>query len=275
MSASCHALIKQHKRYANRDISYWMRCIIRLIMVETVPRAHTDTLTVVTWNILLDRIHGPVVKPQGDRVESQAKRLMELGKSLDVVMLQEVEGHSGDRIAELTGNQPGIWARHSRKNEHIGAFGERVKSADFYDLGYGKKAVAVQVGGIALFGVHLLARPKRYFERNAEVRRLCEVVDLQDRAVIAGDLNGPRWEGARRMLARRGFRSVFTEIGESRPGTFPTADYREITWSRKQRALVPWMINIDDILVRGVGVQDAGLIEGDSDHAGLWADLAT
>lgn len=243
-------------------------------MVERNLPASSDGLTVVTWNILLDRIHGEAVKPQAERIESQAKCLMEIGRNLDVVLLQEVEGRNGEAIAELTGNDPGVWARHSRKNEHIGVFGGLVDTADFYDLGHNKKAVAVRVGGLALFGVHLVARPKRYFERADEMQRLCQVVDEEEEAVIAGDLNGPKWEAARRMLARRGFRSVFTELGMPRPGTFPTADYRDIMWNQKQRALVPWMANIDDILVRGIAAQDAGLIEGDSDHIGLWADLA-
>lgn len=243
-------------------------------MTEQISSTARNSLTVVTWNILLDRIHGGAVKPQSERIESHAKHLMELGKGLDVVLLQEVEGQSGDRIAELTGNESGIWTRHSRKNEHIGVFGKQVDSADFYDLGYGKKAVTTQVGELALCGVHLLARPKRYFDRIDEARKLCDVIEGKDEAVIAGDLNGPRWEAARRMLARRGFRSVFTELGRPQPGTFPTAEYREIMWNRKQRTLVPWMVNIDDILVRGVAVNDAGIIHGDSDHVGLWADLA-
>lgn len=243
-------------------------------MVERSSLINSDSLTVVTWNILLDRIHKEAVKPQAQRVESQAKHLMEIGRNLDVVLLQEVEGRNGDTIAELTGNGPGVWARHSRKNEHIGVFGGLVDTADFYDLGHNKKAVITRVGGLALFGVHLVARPKRYFERVDEMRRLCETVDEEEEAVIAGDLNGPKWEAARRMLARRGFRSVFTELGMPRPGTFPTPDYRDIMWNRKQRALVPRMASIDDILVRGVTPKDAGTIQGDSDHVGLWADLA-
>lgn len=243
-------------------------------MVEYDSPINSEGLTVVTWNILLDRIHGQAVKPQAERIESQAKCLMEIGRNLDVVLLQEVEGRNGDVIAELTGNGPGVWARHSRKQEHIGVFGDLVEVADFYDLGHSKKAVATRVGELAVFGVHLVARPKRYFERADEVRRLCEVIDKEEEAVIAGDLNGPKWEAARRMLARRGFRSVFTELGVPRPGTFPAADYRDIMWNRKQRTLVPWMASIDDILVRGITAKDAGTIQGDSDHVGLWADLA-
>ena len=243
-------------------------------MTEQIRAAKHDRLTVVTWNILLDRARGDLVRPQAQRIESHAKALMALGTSLDVVLLQEVEGKNGHRLAELTGNQAGLWSRHSRKNEHIGAFGERVESADFHDLGHGKKAIVTSVGELAVFGVHFLARPKRYFDRIEEATRLCELVDEHDEAVIAGDLNGPRWEAARRMLARRGFRSVFQELDRPRPGTFPTKAYRDIMWNRKQRMLVPMMVNIDDMLVRGVSVEDAGVIEGDSDHLGIWAARA-
>ena len=232
---------------------------------------------VVTWNILLDktRTRNGIVVPQGDRVASQAKTLMELGLDLDVVMLQEVEGDNGDQIASLTGNRPGIWQQHSRKNEHIGTFGQKVTNAEFYDIGYSKKAVVTHLGELAIFGLHFRARPKHYFDRREQSRLLCEVVDQEDEVAIVGDFNGPWFEGARRMLARRGFRSAFAEAGHGERMIYPTEPYRDIMLTPRQQRVLGRGVSIDDILVRGINVADAGVFVGDSDHPGGWAALET
>lgn len=235
----------------------------------------SERFNVVSWNILYDkgREERGIIVPQRDRVVFHAKALMELGIDLDVVMLQEVWGGNGDQIALLTGNEPGIWERHNRKNEHIGVFGQKVETADFYDIGHNKKAVVTHIGELAVFGLHFVARPKRYFERIEQATRLCEVIDQEEEAIIAGDFNGPRFEAARRMLARRGFRSAFSEAGAKERMTYPTEQYRDILWTPWQQRLLGRRVSIDDILVRGVNVADAGIFVGDSDHMGGWATL--
>ena len=217
----------------------------------------SERFNVVSWNILYDkgREERGIIVPQRDRVVFHAKALMELGIDLDVVMLQEVWGGNGDQIALLTGNEPGIWERHNRKNEHIGVFGQKVETADFYDIGHNKKAVVTHIGELAVFGLHF------------------EGIDQEEEAIIAGDFNGPRFEAARRMLARRGFRSAFSEAGAKERMTYPTEQYRDILWTPWQQRLLGRRVSIDDILVRGVNVADAGIFVGDSDHMGGWATL--
>lgn len=235
----------------------------------------SERFNVVSWNILYDkgREERGIIAPQRERVASQAKALMELGMDLDVVMLQEVWGQNGDRIASLTGNEPGFWEQHNRKNEHIGTFGRRVEGVEFHGIGHNKKAVVTHVGELAVFGLHFVARPKRYFERIDQSRLLCELVDEEDEAVIVGDFNGPRLEAARRMLARRGFRSAFSEAGSRERMIYPTDQYRDIILTRRQQRILGRRVSIDDILVRGVGVSDAGVFIGDSDHPGGWAAI--
>ena len=235
----------------------------------------SERFNAVSWNILYDkgREERGIIVPQHDRVVSQAKTLMEIGIDLDVVILQEVWGHNGDQIASLTGNEPGIWEQHNRKNEHIGTFGQKVQSAEFYDIGHNKKTVVTHIGGLAVFGLHFVARPKRYFDRVEQSKMLCEIVDQEDEAVIVGDFNGPRLEAARRMLARRGFRSAFFEAGSKERMIYPTDQYRDIILKPRQQRILGSRVSIDDILVRGVSVVDAGVFEGASDHPGGWATI--
>lgn len=236
----------------------------------------SSQFNVVSWNVLYDkdREERGIVSPQCDRVASQAKTLMELGIDLDVVMLQEVWGGNGDQIAALTGNEPGIWRQHNRKNEHIGTFGRRVEAADFPDIGHKKKAVVTYVGGVAVFGLHFVARPKRYFDRIEQSTALCELVDREEEALIAADFNGPWFEAARRMLARRGFRSAFAETDTKERMVYPTDKYRDIMLTPWQQRLLGNHTSIDDILVRGLDVVDAGVFVGDSDHMGGWTTIA-
>ena len=244
----------------------------KLTMSEQTP----DQFNVVSWNVLYDkgREESGIVSPQRDRVASQAKALMELGIDLDVVMLHEVWGDNGNQIAALTGNEPGIWQHHNRKNEHIGTFGRRVEAADFHDIGHKKKAVVTYVGGLAVFGLHLVARPKRYFDRVEQSVALCELVDKENEAIIAADFNGPWFEAARRMLARRGFRSAFAEADTRERMIYPTEKYRDIMLTPWQQRLLGNRTSIDDILVRGLDVADAGVFVGDSDHMGGWVTIA-
>lgn len=237
---------------------------------------NSNQINLITWNILLDitRTKNKIVKPQHERVESQAKTLMELGVDLDVVMLQEVEGGNGKRIAELTSNDPGFWKQHKRQEEHIGVFGNRVEGAEFHKIGDNRRVVVTRVGGLAIFGLHLSARPKNWRIRLEEMERFCELIDQEEETAVVGDFNGLRWEPARRMLARRGFISAFAELGEKCPPTYPTEAYRDIMWTPRQQKVLRGPVAIDDILVRGTTVIDADRFEGDSDHFGLYADLA-
>lgn len=244
--------------------------------MSEVTHPGSSHLNLITWNILLDktRTKNGTVKPQHERVESQAKTLMELGSSLDVVMLQEAEGNNGQRIAELTGHNPGFWEQHKRKNEYIGTFGNEVSDAEFYAIGDNRKVVVTRIGGLAIFGLHLSARPKNWRIRLEEVEQFCQLVDQEEEAAVVGDFNGPRWEPARIMLARRGFVSAFAEVGEKCPPTYPTEAYRDIMWTPNQQKILRRPVAIDDIRVRGATVISAARFEGDSDHFGLHTALA-
>lgn len=233
-------------------------------------------LNIVTWNILLDktRTKNSIIKPQHERVKSDAKSLLELGVDLDVVMLQEAHHNNGQKIAELTGQDPGFWQQHNRKGEHIGVFGGAVESAEFHEIGNNRKIVIARVGGLAVFGIHFSARPKRYFKRINESQALCKLIDREEEVAVVGDFNGPRWEAARRMLARRGLVSAFSAADLARPGTYPTDAYRDIMWTPKQQLILPYQVSVDDILVRGLEVHDAASFVGDSDHVGLRVALA-
>lgn len=235
------------------------------------PPISPDTINVVTWNTLLDytRARLNIIDSQSKRVEDQAKTLIGLGMSLDVVMLQEVEGDHGRRIAELTGNGPGAWKQYNRGNEHIGTFGELVGDAEFYDIGNNRKVVIVRLGDVAICGLHLSARPKRWYKRVGEVREFCEVVGGEKNVVAAGDFNGPEWEPARIILARQGFKKAFAGVERSERMIYPTEEYRDIMWTPNQQRVLRRGVEIDDILVKGdVEVVSTRTFVGPSDHPG-------
>jgi len=247
-------------------------------MTEQLPSPPSqDTRNIISWNLLLDktRTRLDIVEPQSERTESQAKTLIELDKKLDIVMLQEVEGENGRKIAEMTGNKPGISKQHNRQQEYMEVFGEEVEWADFHDLGYGRLAIETQVGGLAVFAVHLTARPKRFLRRANEMRKLSERLRKVDEAMVVGDLNGLWWEPARLMLAMQGFTSASHEVRLKRPITYPTEQYRDIMWTPWQQKILGDGVSVDDISVRGVKVVDAGRFVGDSDHYGLYATVET
>lgn len=235
-----------------------------------------DTFNVVTWNTLLDytRARLGIIDSQSKRVEDQAKALVGLGMSLDVVMLQEVQGDNGRRIAELTGNDPGSWEQHNRGNEYIGAFGELVKDAEFYKIGNNRKVVITRLGKAAICGLHLSARPKRWRMRMGEVREFCEIVEDEEDVVAVGDFNEPWWAAARLILARQGFKTAFAGQERDERMVYPTEEYRDIMWTPRQQRILRRGVEIDDILVKGdIEVVGTRTFVGPSDHPGGVATL--
>lgn len=239
------------------------------------------TLTVVSWNILLDktRTKQGLIKPQSERLVSQIDTLVGLPVPLDVVTIQEVEKthetHHGEQMSRALGYTAGHWAEHNttkRRGEHIGMFGRFVDDVDFVSVGHDKLAVLTCVSGIAIAGIH--HRNERVGpKRTHQMAALLEYMEPYDRAIIAGDTNALSFEKSRRMVGRAGYRSAFRLAGQVRPATFPTPAYRDIMYGRTGSSLFRRAVSIDDIYLKGLGVHDAGVFVGDSDHYGLWATI--
>lgn len=234
-----------------------------------------SSLNVVSWNILLDKTRTALgtVKPQAERIPSQVATLSGLSRDLDVVMIQEAEKENGERLARSLGHGAGYWEQHHRKSERIGVFGGAVEHADFYDIGHSRKAVVCRVGGLAVVGVHLSARPKNVFKRAAQAVELCGLVEDCEETIILGDLNGPWFEPARQLLSRKGFSSAFHETGQRNPSTYPAEPYRDVMWPPLVQRALPRGISIDAVLVRGVDVLGAETFIGESDHRGLITEV--
>lgn len=234
-----------------------------------------STYTVAAWNILLDRTHGDYVSPQHERIESQAKTLADLGKTLDVVAICEAEKtenvHNGELLAKLAGYGIGRWHRHSRKGEHIGMFGAQVGETQPLDLGHKKTAVITKLGNVSIAGTHLKFQ-LRGQERSEQIGVLLEHLSAEERSVIMGDFNSLSRQTPRRLLKAAGYVSVFDALGARRPRTVPTKAYRPML--TPVRKLGSWPgLNVDDIYIKNLEVQEAGSFVGDSDHAGVWATL--
>lgn len=249
-------------------------CIIWLTMAEQFAPQNPNQFNVVTWNILLDRSHGELVTQQHERIESQAKKLLELGMNLDVVGICEAEGRNGQLIAEMTGNSEGFWYPHSRRDEHIGVFGSLVERSKPVYLGHKKTAVVTEVmGGVAVAQIHL-KRQNRGPERSEQMAVLLDRLKGYDQAVIMGDTNCLPWQRPLRMMEEAGFVSVFEALGHrALPRTVPTPEYRKML-KMSHRLLVGKGLAVDGIYVKNLDVINAGTAVGDSDHALVGATLA-
>lgn len=242
------------------------------------------TFTVVFWNILLDTREDTLVPRQVERHEKIAKRLLELGKSLDVVCLCEIEnsknhGHMGERIAALTGNTPGKWTHHPSPKDHeqIGMFGKKVTTIDFELLG-NKNGVITHVGATAVAGIHLTYRVTSTTHQRREITVMLDKLSSEKNAVIMGDFNSLSWQAPRRLVESYGYTSVFEILGQEQPATSPIPEYRQMTLTALQRAVMQLGdgFSADDIYVKGaIKVKDAGIFKGESDHCAVWATLET
>ena len=246
-------------------------------MSERQTSTSPDMFTVAAWNILLDktRTRQGIIRPQHARIDSLTATLVESGVAPDVVTIMEAEnakGHGGERIARALGFEAGFWYEHNRKNEHIGMFGDRVNATEPIELGYSKLAVMTMVGEVAVVGLHLKCEhwgPKRA----EQLEQVLAYIDGHESAVVMGDLNALPLEKAPRMLRKDGFESVYKQLGQKRPTTWPAPAYREIMLTPWQRRLLRRGVSCDDIYIRNLTAVDAGSFMGDSDHAGLWATV--
>ena len=255
---------------------------------------------VATQNILHDvaRTKQGLILPQEMRIQAVADSILAAPIQPGIIGIQEAHEksvqHNGHILADTLGYGPGHWALHNEKlhqkskrgraGEYVGLVGPLVDSTFEVDLGDSRKALVIEIAGVAFATFHWRAgvsiRSVAVRWRNAN--KLIQALEEYDNAVIFGDLN----EIAMLVLARgraalksAGFQSVYSVS----PATFPTPEYSHINGNHQ--------FGIDDILVRGnINVLDAGVIEpqwnqkkllekysnaalGPTDHYGLWASV--
>lgn len=251
-------------------------------MSEQLPsHSFDDSFNVVTWNILLDktRTKRGLMKPQSERLPSQAETLQSLGIELDVVAIQEAhitrKQHGGEELARQLGFAASFWQEHNtskRRGDAIGMFGNLVDRAEFFDLGHDKLGVLTYIGSVAVVGVHLR---NEYFGpmRADQTSVVLDKLQGDERAVVMGDFNAIPLERPHRLLQAADFVSAFEMNGRSRPKTWPTEKYRSVMYPKALRGVAPGF-QYDDIYVRGLEVEWAELFVGDSDHKGLVARVS-
>lgn len=251
-------------------------------MSEILPQPQDGRINVATLNLLLDktRTSEKLIEPQYKRIEPIAKALAELTMNPSLVAIQEAQKErgvqNGETLARALGFQASFWMEHNklrRRDEHIGwLVDESVDDVDFFDVGHGKQAGIVTMGDLTFVNVHFSREwwgPKRADQSRAVIDRIHD----SKRAVVMGDTNALWFEKARRIIHKDGFRCVFHEIGQRRPITYPTPQYRGVMLEPWQKHIPIEGVSLDDIYVKGVEVIDAGRFVTDSDHFGLWATL--
>ena len=245
-----------------------------------------EQLTVLAWNIFLDRKHGDLVPPQDERLESHVRSLSGLGLSFDVVGILEAEKtssqHNGQELSKQLGFEESYWHPHSRKGEYIGIFGGSFGAVEAVDLGYTKTALITRIGEVCIVAMHVkFPRSAREHLSLTEQREQVEVVldrvKDENHVVIMGDFNCPPWRKPRRHIEAQGFQSVYEVHGETRPHTVLRGEY-DFMLTPHQRRLIrriwPLGVNVDDIYVKNMIVHEVGTVTGESDHLGVWATLS-
>ena len=247
-----------------------------------VPQS-TDEINIAFWNIMYDPYHDGKVARQHERLPEIAEKLSSLNRTFDIVGLTEVEGrsegnpqHNGEEIARYLGYSAGCWQKHAASGQggyELGAFGDEVKDASFFYLGYGKKALLTTAKGIPTAITHFkyqLCGQERTWQANGLVCKMGH----QDQGIIMLDRNALHWQRPSKVLKRLGYESVFDlQPHPKRPRTVHIVpEYRQLL-PRWQQVAVSKGLWIDDILVKGLDVLDAGVITGPSDHGMVYATL--
>jgi hypothetical protein len=243
-----------------------------------------NEIEVAFWNTLYEDYHPKGIARQHERLPEFATKLSSLNKTFDIVGLTEVEGnssknprHNGEELARRLGYTAGFWQKHAAKQQdgyELGAFGASVTDAEFVYLGHGKKALLTTVRSIPSAITHFkfqLTGP----ERTRQAERLMDHVGHHDQGIIMLDRNALPWQRPNNVLRQYGYESVFKlKPRPERPRTVHIVpEYRELL-PRWQRLAVGKGLWIDDILVKGLEVKDAGVIPGPSDHGLVYATLA-
>lgn len=261
-----------------------------------------ELLSVVSWNILLDKTRQAYDRSDPRFIPPQNERAIKLAKTLgtlldresiqpDIIALQEVEKnddrryHSGLTISRELGFDNSYWIEHNkklydtakrgRKGEHIGLFGNHVTGVEYINLGDNRRAAVCVLGDIAVATVHFRREkfwgPKRLEQAGVLLDRLADY----EKAVVMGDFNAHPFEAARKIFIQHNFRSAYHMIHGKYPATYPAPQYAGAIMHRWQEKIARDRIMLDDIYVRGLGSVAAGRFSGHSDHYGLWATLTT
>lgn len=227
----------------------------------------------LSWNILTNKVRPGVAKPQGERLASIVKQIEQI--SPDFLGLYEVDnkvlaswverlGFKNHLLTNYASDRLDfaiyVGSHHTLEDQHIVEYSQADK----------RKAIITSVDGVRVAATHLSYRLERVDWRNAQTKSLIHELAEAKHAVIMGDLNCLPWQKARKQLIRAGYTSVASLIGY--PSTFPTDQYKTKLHIH-QRLLVQDGVSIDDIYFKNMKFNNGGLIEADSDHLGIWADL--
>lgn len=190
---------------------------------------------------------------------------------VDALVLLEVTPQALDRVdaSDIPALLP-----HRSGNPRDGADGTMVFTAEPHreldtapDLFFDQVAVEVESDGDAgepwlLLGAHPV--PPTLPEWSSDLKALGDWSNAQDPdtdLVMAGDFNG--------SSAHPAFRDLEEDLIDTRRATTPG-------WVRTwpQGSILPAFVDLDHVLVRGLGVVDAGQIEiSGTDHSAVWARL--
>lgn len=235
-----------------------------------------EPFSVCSWNILTTYTgnqHNTV--PQEHRLPSIVDQITEIDP--DICGLYEVRDTTVDDLHTRIGHDHSLITPYSHELHGMSqALTSRLEQTDAAIIDYkdgNRKGLVATIDGIAVVASHLSYEFTRFSWRTAQVADILQHVGSAETAIIMGDFNCLPWQKPRRMLEAAGFTSVMKTLHPKSPVTFPTPQYLPLLRPIQQLIVKPGL-SIDDIYIKGLRVIEGGLIEGDSDHYGLWAKLA-
>lgn len=235
-----------------------------------------DQFTVCSWNILTTHANN------AQRTVAQEKRIPHIVSDItavspDIGGFYEVRNQVVEQLPGLIGHSQHVITPYSQAEYGMSlALTSYASQHDSEIIEYpmdSRKAVAATIDGIQVVATHLSFAITRFDWRVKQVSQILETLDDNRPAIIMADFNCMPWQKPRKMIERAGFTSAAKLMKPSNPTTFPTPDYVP-RLPRMQRLVSRRGLSIDDIYVRGLTILETGIIEGDSDHYGLWVRLS-
>lgn len=237
-------------------------------------------ITIAFWNLFI----GESIATRAIDADSQRPRITELTNTIntvkpDVVFVAELHKDNVEFFLNSLNNphdysKSQTYVDESYKMTMLMSSKTPLVNTEIIDFDHhNRKSILTETSGVQVVGTHLSHQLLKADVRIQQVESILENIDSNKPSVIVGDFNCFPNHRPRKRITRRGYSSVAQYLGN--PKTFPMGDYRKDLrwWERLTTDIIPF--ELDDIYVKGLEIIEAGVMDGPSDHRGLWARLRT
>ncbi len=239
------------------------------------PLSRHFRMIILSWNVLTNNLPNSRIPAQNTRIDSIVSSINALEPDvagiyeLDSALAVSMPASIKHRHVTTTSYAPAKYGISMSLSSNLPQSGTRI--IDFTDKDQ-RKAIISKLDGITIVAAHLSYKLVAFSWRTAQVRDILAAVGDDDQAVVMADFNCMPWQKPRRLLKQAGFVPVTTLLTPSSPVTFPTPRYRHLLSVFHQLIALPGL-RLDDMYIKNLTFVEGGLVEGESDHFGVWARL--